>query len=92
MLELAFLGFSVTLVVGLIWLFAHEGIQEQLKEINQLEKRTQNGFIYGNRSDFAKQEWQNSANDKDLPRYRNNRYFAGDVIRGIEKQLKEKTS
>ena len=92
MLELAFLGFSVTLVVGLIWLFGREGIQEQLKEINQLERRTQNGFTYGNRSDFEKQEWQNSANDKDLPRYRNNRYFAGDVIRGIEKQLEEKTS
>ena len=92
MLGLAFLGFSVTLVVGLIWLFGREGIREQLKEINQLERRTQNGFTYGNRSDFAKQEWQNSANDKDLPRYRNNRYFAGDVIRGIEKQLEEKTS
>jgi len=92
MLELALFGFGVTMVVGLIWLFAHEGIQEQLKEINQLERRTQNDYVYGNRSDFAKQEWQNSANDKDLPLWRNNRYFAGDVIRGIEKQLKEKTS
>ena len=52
LLTLAFFGFSATLVVGLIWLFASEGIRQQLKEIQQLEQRTQDGFVYS-KNDFA---------------------------------------
>ena len=87
MLGLAFLGFSVTLVVGLIWLFGREGIREQLKEINQLETRIKTHAK--SKSDFAKQEWREVANDRELPRYRNDQFFAGDIIKGIEKELKD---
>jgi len=88
LLTLAFFGFSATLVVGLIWLFAREGIREQLKEIQQLEQRTKDGFIYQGK-DFAQQEWRTQANQRDLPKYRNNPYFAGDVIRHIERRIQK---
>lgn len=87
MLGIAFVGFSVTLVIGLIWLFAREGIRHQLKEINQLETRIKTHAK--SKSDFAKQEWREVANDRELPRYRNDRFFAGDIVKGIEKQFKE---
>lgn len=90
MLGLAFLGFSVTLVVGLIWLFASEGIREQLKEINQLETRIQKQAK--SKTDFAKQEWTDLAKQKDLPRFRNDPVFADKIVRGIEKKLKNTTS
>ena len=87
MLGLAFLGFSVTLVVGLIWLFGREGIREQLKEINQLETRIKKHAK--SKSDFAKQEWRHTAQDREYPRYRNNPHFASKVLKGIEKELKD---
>jgi len=90
MLGLAFLGFSVTLVVGLIWLFASEGIREQLKEINQLETRIKKQAK--SKTDFAKQEWTDLAKQKDLPRFRNDPVFADKIVRGIEKKLKNTTS
>jgi len=90
MLGLAFLGFSVTLVVGLIWLFASEGIREQLKEINQLETRIQKQAK--SKTDFAKQEWTDLAEQTDLPRFRNDPVFANKIVRGIEKKLKKTTS
>ena len=90
MLGLAFLGFSVTLVVGLIWLFASEGIREQIKEINQLETRIQKQAK--SKTDFAKQEWTNLAKQRDLPRFRNDPVFADKIVRGIEKKLKKTTS
>ena len=88
LLTLAFFGFSITLVVGLIWLFSREGIREQLKEIRQLEQRTQDGYIYQGR-DFAQQEWREQAIQRDLPKYRNNPYFAGDVIKHIERRIQK---
>ena len=90
MLGLAFLGFSVTLVVGLIWLFASEGIREQLKEINQLETRIKKQAK--SKTDFAKQEWTDLAKQTDLPRFRNDPVFADKIVRGIEKKLKKTTS
>ena len=90
MLGLAFLGFSVTLVVGLIWLFASEGIREQIKEINQLETRIQKQAK--SKTDFAKQEWTDLAKQRDLPRFRNDPVFADKIVRGIEKKLKKTTS
>lgn len=90
MLGLAFLGFSVTLVVGLIWLFASEGIREQIKEINQLETRIQKQAK--SKTDFAKQEWADLARQTNLPRFRNDPVFADKIVRGIEKKLKNTTS
>ena len=90
MLGLAFLGFSVTLVVGLIWLFASEGIREQIKEINQLETRIQKQAK--SKTDFAKQELADLARQTHLPRFRNDPVFADKIVRGIEKKLKNTTS
>ena len=87
MLGLAFLGFSITLVVWLMWQYSYGGIREQLKQINQLETRIKTHAK--SKSDFAKQEWREVANDRELPRYRNDRFFAGDIVKGIEKQFKE---
>ena len=87
-INFSFFWFFSNFGCGLIWLFANEGIREQLKEIQQLEQRTKEGFIYQGK-DFAQQEWRTQANQRDLPKYRNNPYFAGDVIRHIERRIQK---
>ena len=87
MLGLAILGFSVTLIIWLMWQYSYGGIREQLKEINQLETRIKKHAK--SKSDFAKQEWRHTAQDREYPRYRNNPHFASKVLKGIEKELKD---
>jgi len=85
MLGLAFLGFSITLVVWLMWQYSYGGIREQLKEIKQLETRIKTHAK--SKNDYAKQEWRYTAEDRENPRYRNNPHFASKVLKGIEKEL-----